>query len=92
MQTLDTLEFPRKFAGFLIVIEMWITAFNIYHKYGAILRKPSHLKQKLERFYGTSCLAIYRPSFAAGLLSCYTDLGQPRHIELYEGNFYHQVD
>ncbi len=56
-------------------IEMWITAFNIYHKYGAILRIPPHLKQKLEQFDGTSCLAIYRPSFAAGLLSCYTDLG-----------------
>ncbi len=73
-------------------IEMWITAFNIYHKYGAILRIPAQLKQKLERFAGDSCLPIYRPSFAAGFLSCYTDLGQPRHIELYEGNYYHQID
>jgi hypothetical protein len=73
-------------------IEMWITAFNIYHKCGAILRIPPHLKQKLGQFTGDSCLAIYRPTFAAGLLSCYTDLGQPRHIELYEGNFYHQID
>jgi hypothetical protein len=57
-----------------------------------ILRTPPHLLEKLEKFSGESCLPIYRASFAASLLSCYTDLGQPRHIELFENNFFQQID
>jgi hypothetical protein len=73
-------------------IEMWTTAMGIYHKYGSLSKIPQILMEKLERFSGESCLPIYRASFAAGLLSCYTEFGQPRHIELYEGNFFQQID
>jgi len=73
-------------------IEMWTTAMGIYHKYGSLSKIPQKLMEKLESFSCASCLPIYRPSFAAGLLSLYTDFGQPRHIELYEGNFFQQID
>lgn len=73
-------------------IEMWTTAMGMYHKYGSLSKIPQSLMAKLESCSGESCLPLYRRSFAAGLLSCYTDFGQPRHIELYEGNFFQQID
>jgi len=73
-------------------IEMWVHEFGIYHKYGSLIKIPPDIMQKIQVFSGGSCIPIYRRSFAAGLLGYYTDLGQPRYIELYEGNFFQQID
>jgi len=72
--------------------EMWIHEFGLHHKYGSLVEIPEELMSKLKTFDGSSCIPHYRSLFAAGLLTCYTDFGQPRHIELYEGNFFQQID
>jgi hypothetical protein len=73
-------------------LEMWIEEFGVHHKFGSLVGIPSALMNKLVKFDGGSCIPLYRSFFAAGLMSCYTNFGQPRHIEVYEGNFFQQVD
>lgn len=73
-------------------IEVWETLMGNHGKAGTLEIIPPEIMARIERFSGESCIPFYRPSFAAGLLSCYTNLGQPRHIELYEGNFFQQTD
>jgi len=73
-------------------MEWWETASGVFQKLGRIHKIPAELHRVLERTDGTNCLPLYRHSLAAGLLTCYTDLGQPRHIEVFEGNFFEQTD
>jgi hypothetical protein len=73
-------------------MEWWETASGVFQKLGRIHKIPPELRPTLERTDGTNCLPLYRHSLAAGLLTCYTDLGQPRHIEVFEGNFFEQTD
>ncbi len=73
-------------------IEMWVHEFGLHPKYGSLTAIPDEVMSKLETFDGSSCIPHYRSFFAAGLLTCYTDLGQPRHLELYDENFFQQID
>jgi hypothetical protein len=73
-------------------VEWWETSFGIHQKLGHLIRMPDYLVRAVERADGTNCLALYRHSLASGLLTCFTDLGQPRHIEVFEGNFFQQLD
>jgi len=73
-------------------IEWWETASGIFQKLGSLQRIPAEIQRVLRETDGTNCVPLYRHSLAAGLLSCYTDNGQPRHIEVFEGNFFHQTD
>jgi len=73
-------------------MEWWEIATGIHQKLGRIHKIPADLRTALERSGGTSCLPLYRHSLAAGMLTCYTNLGQPRHIEVFEGNFFEQTD
>lgn len=72
--------------------EWWESPLNIFQKLGALTEIPQSLKAALREVQTASCLPLYRHLFAAGLLSCYTDLGNPRHIEVFEGNFFDQTD
>jgi len=73
-------------------MEWWEVAAGVFQKLGRIHKIPAELRTALEHTDGTNCLPLYRHSLAAGLLTCYTDLGQPRHIEVFEGNFFEQTD
>lgn len=73
-------------------MEWWETASGVFQKLGRVHKIPTDLRSSLERTDGTNCLPLYRHSLAAGLLTCYTDMGQPRHIEVFEGNFFEQTD
>jgi len=63
-----------------------------FTKLGSLTKIPAELRRALTHADGTNCLPLYRNSCAAGLLTCYTDLGQPRHIEMFEGHFFQQTD
>ena len=73
-------------------VMMYSVIMNIKHKSGALVDMPEDLQEKLNVPSGVSSLPLYKPSFAAGLLSCYNDSGQPQHIELYGQRFFHQLD
>ncbi len=73
-------------------IEWWETASGVFQKIGSLQKIPAEIERVLRETDGTNCVPLYRYSLAAGLLSCYTDLGQPRHIEVFEGNFVEQTD
>jgi hypothetical protein len=73
-------------------VEWWELACGMVQKLGRLQKIPDELHSVLKQTDGTTCLPLYRHSLAAGLLSCYTDLGQPRHIEIFEGNFFDQTD
>jgi hypothetical protein len=72
--------------------EWWESPLNIFQKLGALTEIPQQLRVSLREVQVASCLPLYRHLLAAGLLSCYTDLGNPRHIEVFEGNFFDQTD
>lgn len=73
-------------------IEWWEAPGGVFQKLGRVHKLPSEIRDLLKRTDGTNCIPLYRQSLAAGLLTCYTDLGQPRHIEVFEGNFFEQTD
>lgn len=73
-------------------MEWWEAPAGVFQKLGRLQKIPSDVQSVLERADGTNCIPLYRHSLAAGLLTCYTDLGQPRHIEVFEGNFFEQTD
>jgi hypothetical protein len=73
-------------------VEWWEAPAGILQKLGRLQKMPAGVQSSLERPDGTNCIPLYRHSLAAGLLTCYTDLGQPRHIEVFEGNFFEQTD
>ena len=73
-------------------MEWWEAPAGVFQKLGRLQKIPSDVRPVLERADGTNCIPLYRHSLAAGLLTCYTDLGQPRHIEVFEGNFFEQTD
>ncbi len=73
-------------------LEWWETSLGLYQKLGHLTKMPDDLFRAVSRVDGSNCLPLYRHSLAAGLLTCYTDLGQPRHIEVFEGNFFQQLD
>jgi hypothetical protein len=73
-------------------MEWWETSFGIHQKLGYLTKMPDHLVRAVAKLDGTNCLALYRHSLASGLLTCFTDLGQPRQIEVFEGNFFQQLD
>jgi hypothetical protein len=73
-------------------VEWWETSLGIHQKLGHLTRMPGHLLSAVRRTDGTNCFPLYRHSLASGLLTCFTDLGQPRHIEVFEGNFFQQLD
>ena len=73
-------------------VECWETSLGLHQKLGHLTKMPDHLLRAVSKADGTNCLPFYRHSLAAGLLTCFTDLGQPRHIEVFEGNFFQQLD
>jgi hypothetical protein len=74
--------------------EWWGKSFEDgpFGKIGGLTKISPDLRRALTRTDGTNCIPLYRNSCAAGLLTCYTDLGQPRHIEIFEGHFFQQTD
>jgi hypothetical protein len=73
-------------------VEWWETSLGLYQKLGHLAKMADELVRAVSRVDGSNCFPLYRHSLAAGLLTCYTDLGQPRHIEVFEGNFFQQLD
>jgi hypothetical protein len=73
-------------------MEWWEENFGIFQKLGALRPIPENLRSALKEPSKRSCLALYRHLLAAGILTCYSNLGQPRHIEILEGNFADQTD
>ncbi len=72
--------------------EWWELSRGTNQKLGSMAKISPELLHSLREPDGTNCLPLYRYSLAAGMLSCYTDIGQPRHIEVFEGNFFNQTD
>jgi hypothetical protein len=73
-------------------VEWWDSSLGFHQKLGHLTKMPDDLFRAVSRADGTNCLPLYRHSLAAGLLTCFTDLGQPRQIEVFEGNFFQQLD
>lgn len=73
-------------------MEWWEEASGVFQKLGRLQKMPADLHSVVQQTDGRSCLPLYRHSLASGMVSCYTDLGQPRHIEVFEGNFFEQTD
>jgi hypothetical protein len=72
--------------------EWWEEPLGILQKLGSVTPMPQELKDACRETKGASCLPLYRHLFASGLLTCYRDLGNPRHIEIIENNFFDQTD
>jgi hypothetical protein len=72
--------------------EWWEEAQGIFQKLGRIIKLPTDLTIGFKQVTGTSCLPLYRHLFASGLLTCFSDIGAPRHIELFEENAFDQTD
>lgn len=73
-------------------MEWWETVQGIFFKQGAVANMPRQLHPAFETMQTTSCLYLYRYLLAAGILTCYTDFGNPRHIEFFEKYFFDQTD
>jgi hypothetical protein len=73
-------------------VEWWETSLGLYQKLGHLTKISERLSRALAQTDGTNCLPLYRHSLASGLLTCFSDLGQPRQIEVFEGNFFQQLD
>jgi hypothetical protein len=73
-------------------IEWWEEVHGIFQKLGRLTKIPPNLAGGFKRVKGESCLPLYRYLFASGLLTCYSDFGTPRHIELFEEQVFDQTD
>ena len=72
-------------------VEWWETSLGLFQKLGHLTKVSDRLSRALAETDGTNCLPLYRHSLASGLLTCFSDLGQPRQIEVFEGNFFQQL-
>jgi hypothetical protein len=73
-------------------IEWWERAYGVNQKLGSLCKMPPDMLRTLNQCDGSNCLPLYRHSLASGMLSCYTEVGQPRHLEVFEGYLFQQTD
>jgi len=73
-------------------MEWWEESLGLFQKLGHLVKMSDRLTRAVKHADGSNCFPFYRHSLASGLLTCFTDLGQPRQIEVFEGNFFQQLD
>jgi hypothetical protein len=66
---------------------------NLY-KTGALNRLPASLRRKwlVQDRAGRTVLPLFRELFGAGVATCYSSWGQPRHIAIFEGYVFDQLE
>ncbi len=64
------------------------------YKSGALTRMPAAVRKKwlVQDGSGRTVLPLFRELFGAGIATCYSSWGQPRHIAIFEGYVFDQLE